>query len=79
MQLDELMISQLIVIVLLFLSEFLSFVTHHSLKDVNGVLQLFLLIIQSFFKKSFSPDIIPKLEACQNQIQNFLPKQEKEK
>ena len=42
MQIDELMISQLIVIVLLFLSEFLSFVTHHSLKDVNGVLQLFL-------------------------------------
>ena len=79
MQIDELMISQLIVIVLLFLSEFLSFVTHHSLKDVNGVLQLFLLIMQSFFKKSFSPDIIPKLEACQNQIQNFLPKQENEK
>ena len=73
MQLDELMISQLIVIVLLFLSEFLSFVTHHSLKDVNGVLQLFLLVIQSFFKKSFSPDIIQKVEASQNQIQNFLP------
>ena len=53
MQLDELMISQLIVIVLLFLSEFLSFVTHHSLKDVNGVLQLFLLIIQSFFNNLF--------------------------
>ena len=79
MQIDELMISQLIVIVLLFLSEFLSFVLHHSLKDVNGVLQLFLLIIQSFFKQSFSPDIIQNLEACQNQIQNFLPKQENEK
>ena len=73
MQIDDLMISQLIVITLLFLSEFLSFVAHHSLKDVNDVLQLFLLIIQTFLKQTFSPDIIQKVEASQNQIQNFLP------
>jgi hypothetical protein len=79
MELNDTIQSQIIVIVLLFIFELLSFITHKSLKDVNGILQLFLMLIQTLRKKEFSANIITKVEECQTQIQKMLPNQENEK
>jgi hypothetical protein len=79
MDLNDVIQGQIIVFVLLFVSELLSFVTHKSLKDVNGILQLFLMLIQTLCKKEFSANIITKVEECQTQIQKMLPNQENEK
>jgi hypothetical protein len=79
MELNDTIQSQIIIIVLLVISELLSFITHKSLKDVNGILQLFLMIFQTLCKKEFSTNIITKVEECQTQIQMMLPNQENEK